>query len=130
VKCVDTSILIRYLIQDDPAQSPLANEIIDRELTAEYPGFVSLATIAEVAWVLRSKFKATPQEIPTAIERILSIDNLQLQNEQQVFEAMIAVKADEGTFTDALICALAAWAGCTSTLTFDRKSNLTFFEVV
>jgi predicted nucleic-acid-binding protein len=130
MKGVDTSILIRYLTQDDPVQAPIANEIIDRKLTAESPGYVSLVTIAEVAWVLRSKFKATRQEIATAIERILSIDNLQLQNEQQVYEAMIAVKADGGTLADALICALAVGAGCASTLTFDRQSNLAFFEIV
>ena len=130
MKGLDTSILIRYLTQDDPVQSPRANEIIDRDLSPEAPGFVSLVAIAEVTWVLRSRYKATRQEIITAIERILSSDSFQLQNEQQVYEAMIALRTGEGTFADALICALGAWAGCSSTLTFDGSSQLPHFEVV
>lgn len=130
MKGLDTSVLIRYLTQDDPVQSSRANEIIDQRLSSEVPGFISLVTIAEVAWVLRSRYKATRQEISTAIERILSSDNLKVQNEQQVYEAMVALKAGEGTFADALICALATWAGCSSTLTFDGSSRLANFEVV
>ena len=85
-------------------------------------------TIAEVAWVLRSRYKATRQEIALTIERILASDSLRVQNEQQVYEAMLALKAGEGTFADALICALGAWAGCSSTLTFDQSSRLAGFE--
>jgi predicted nucleic-acid-binding protein len=130
MKGLDTSILIRYLTQDDPIQSLRANEILDRKLSSDAPGFISLVTIAEVAWVLRSRYKATSQEIATAIERILSSDRLEVQNEQQVYEAMLALKASQGTFADALICALGTWAGCSSTLTFDGSSRLAHFEVV
>lgn len=130
MKGLDTSILIRYLTQDDPVQSLRANEIVDRKLSSDAPGFISLVTIAEVAWVLRSRYKATSQEIATAIERILSIDRLKVQNEQQVYEAMLALKGGKGTFADALVCALGTWAGCSSTLTFDGSSRLAQFEVV
>lgn len=129
MKGLDTSILILYLTQDDPIQSSRANHIVDRTLSSEEPGFVSLVTIAEVAWVLHSRYKATRQEISLAIERILASDSLRVQNEQQVYEAMLALKAGEGTFADALICALGAWAGCSSTLTFDESSRLAGFEV-
>jgi predicted nucleic-acid-binding protein len=130
MKGLDTSILIRYLTQDDPVQSRRANEIVERKLSPQSPGFVSLVAIAEVAWVLRSRYKATGREIATALERILACDSLEVQNEQQVYEAMLAVKAGEGSFADALICALGGWAGCTSTLTFDGSSRLAGFEVV
>jgi predicted nucleic-acid-binding protein len=130
MKGLDTSILIRYLTQDDPIQSLRANEIVDRKLSSDAPGFVSLVTIAEVAWVLSSRYEATGQEIATAIERILSSDRLEVQNEQQVYEAMVALKGGKGRFADALICALGIWAGCSSTLTFDGSSRLAQFEVV
>ena len=126
---LDTSILIRYLVQDDPVQSPRANKIIEK-LTDQAPGFVSVVVIAEIAWVLRSRWKATPLEIADAIERILSIGSLKVQNEQQVFEAVVAVRSGEGTLADALICALGKSAGCPKTLTFDNRSHLAGFEVV
>jgi predicted nucleic-acid-binding protein len=129
MKGLDTSILMRYLVQDDPVQSPRANKIVEK-LTEEAPGFVSVVVIAEVAWVLRSQYKAKPLEVADAIERILSIDSLRVQNEQQVYQAVVAVKAGEGTLADALICALGSSAGCSTTLTFDGRSRLRHFEVV
>jgi predicted nucleic-acid-binding protein len=53
-------------------------------------------------------------EIATAIERILQADSLVVQNEQEVFTAMTVVKAGRGSFADALIAALNAWAGAGS----------------
>jgi predicted nucleic-acid-binding protein len=41
----DTNVLLRYLAQDDPKQSPRATEIMERRLTEQEPGFVSLVTI-------------------------------------------------------------------------------------
>ncbi len=35
MKGLDTNILVRYLTQDDPVQSPKATEIIERRLTQE-----------------------------------------------------------------------------------------------
>jgi predicted nucleic-acid-binding protein len=129
MKGLDTSILIRYLVQDDPVQSPRANKIIEK-LTVQAPGFVTVVVIAEVAWVLRSRYKATPQEIADAVERILSIGSLRVQNEQQVYEAVVAARSGEGTLADALICTLGKSAGCTKTLTFDGRSRLGDFEVI
>lgn len=59
---LDTSILIRYLVQDDPIQSPRASKIIER-LTEQVPGLVTVVVIVEIAWVLRSRYKGTPAEI-------------------------------------------------------------------
>lgn len=129
MKGLDTSILIRYLVQDDPIQSPRANKIIEK-LTEQAPGFVTVVVIAEVAWVLRSRYKATPPEIADAVERILSIGSLRVQNEQQVYEAVVASRSGEGTLADALICSLAKSAGGTKTLTFDGRSHLADFEVI
>lgn len=129
MKGLDTSILIRYLVQDDPIQSPRAGKIIEK-LTEQAPGFVTVVVIAEIAWVLRSRYKATPLEIADAVERILSIGSLKVQNEQQVYEAVVAARSGEGTLADALICALGKSAGCTKTLTFDSRSHLADFEVV
>jgi predicted nucleic-acid-binding protein len=54
---------------------------------------------------------------------MLQAETLFIQNEQQVFTAMIALKTGKGSFADALIGALGAWAGCGTTLTFDKKAT-------
>ena len=45
-----------------------------------------------------------------------------VENEQEVFTAMIALKQHKGSFADAVILALGAKAGCPYTLTFDQKA--------
>jgi len=119
---LDTNILVRYLTQDDPIQSAQASAIIERRLSEQDPGFVSLVAMAETAWVLERAYKLSATKIAAAIERILQIDVLAVESEQEVFTAMVALKEGRGSFADALIGALGAKAGCSRTLTFDRKA--------
>jgi predicted nucleic-acid-binding protein len=120
---LDTNILVRYLTQDDPVQSPKAVEILERRLTEKSPGFVSIVAMVETVWVLDRAYFLTAQEIATAIERLLQVEVLAIENEQEVFTAMVALKQGHGSFADALIAELGARVGCTRTLTFDRKAT-------
>lgn len=128
---LDTNLILRYLLQDDPKQSRQANQVVDHQLSEQSPGFISLVTVLEIVWVLRSLLKQSPSAIATHIEHLLTADSFQVQNEQQVFEAAFALKHGTGEFEDALIGALNAWAGCSHTLTFDRKTaRLHHFQVI
>ena len=119
---LDTNILVRYLAQDDPIQSLKATEIIERRLTEKNQGFVSTVAMVETVWVLDRAYRLGVPEIAAAVERILQIDVFVVENEQEVFTAMIALKEGRGAFADALIAALGAKAGCSCTLTFDQKA--------
>lgn len=119
---LDTNVLVRYLAQDDPVQSPRAADIIERQLTGQNPGFVSLVTLVETVWVLDRVYSLTAPRIAAAVEHILEADTLVVQNEQDVFTAMVALKEGRSRFSDALIAALGQTAGCSYTLTFDRKA--------
>jgi predicted nucleic-acid-binding protein len=119
---LDTNILVRYLTQDDPIQSPKTTEIFERRLTEENPGFVSIVAMVETVWVLERAYGLTTDEIVRAIERVLQTDVLIVENEQEVFTAMIALKERQGSFADAVIAALGARMGCSWTLTFDQKA--------
>jgi len=128
---LDSNILVRYLTQDDPIQSPKATEIIERRLTEENPGFVCILAMAETVWVLDRAYGLAAHEISASVERMLQTNVLVVENEQEVFTAMIALKEGHGSFADALIVALGARVGCSRTLTFDRKAlRLPGFEPV
>ena len=127
---LDTNILVRYLTQDHPIQSPRASEIIERRLTEENPGFVSIVAMVETVWVLERAFGLATQDIARAVERVLQTDVLVVENEQEVFTAMIALKEGQGSFADAVIAALGTRTGCSYTLTSDRKAaRLPGFEL-
>jgi predicted nucleic-acid-binding protein len=119
---LDTNILVHFITRDDGAQSRRADEIFEG-LTEEEPGFVSVVVMAELAWVLGRTYDYSDVEIAAAIERMLQIEVLQIEREQQVLVAMVALKRGRGAFADALIGELGSRAGCGRTLTFDRKAS-------
>jgi predicted nucleic-acid-binding protein len=128
---LDTNILIRYLTQDDPVQSAKATEILERRLTPNRPGFVGVVAMVETVWVLDRAYGLPVKEIAAAVERLLQVEVLAIENEQEVFTAMVALKQGHGSFADALIAELGVRAGCTRTLTFDQKAvRLAGFELV
>ena len=127
---LDTNVLVRYVAQDDPVQSPKATEIIERRLTEENPGFISVVAMVETVWVLDRAYGLSDQEVAAAIERTLQVDVLRVESEQEVFAAMVALREGNGSFADALIAALGTRAGCGRTLTFDHKAlRLPGFEL-
>jgi predicted nucleic-acid-binding protein len=119
---LDTNVLVRYLTQDDPRQSRRAAEIIERSLTEDDPGFVSVVAIAELVWALERGYRLDDRDIAAAVERILQADVILVESEQEVFAAMVALRDGQSSFADALIGALGAKAGCLHTVTFDRKA--------
>jgi predicted nucleic-acid-binding protein len=129
---LDTNVLLRYLTQDDPNHSPRATEIIEQRLTEQEPGFVSIVSVLEIVWVLKSLFKRSRQEIANDIEMLLAADTLEVQNEQEVYYAVVSLRNGIGTFEDALIGSLGAWRGCSATLTFDEDAakHLHRFQLV
>ncbi len=96
--------------------------LLDRHLTTEDPGFVSLVTIAELVWVLRSVYGYSAQQVAAAVEKVLLVESIEFQNRDEVYAAMLLLRAGRGSFDDALIVGLSAWAGCDRTLTFDRRA--------
>ena len=119
---LDTNILVRYIAQDDPIQSPAATRIMEKGLSAANPGYISVVAMVETVWVLDRAYGFGHREIADVIERILQTDTLVVENEQEVFAAMTALGDGRGAFADALIGALGAKAGCSRTVTIDRKA--------
>lgn len=127
---LDTNIIVRYLGQHDPVQSPKAATCI-QQLTESQPGFISFVVIVETAWVLKRVYKMAEVAIAAVIERLLQASELVIQNEQQVFYAVALAKQGRATLADALIGALGSQVGCDHTLTFDRKAaRLPEFELL
>ncbi len=83
---------------------------------------MSLVTFLEVVWVLKSLYNRSRKEIATDIEMVLAADTLEVQNEQEVYDAVVALRNGTGTLEDALIGAVGIWRGCSAIVTFDEKA--------
>jgi predicted nucleic-acid-binding protein len=87
--------------------------------------------MVETVFVLDRAYGLTAQEIAAAVEPLLQVAVLAIENEQEVFTAVVALKQGRGSFADALIAELGARTGCTRTPTFDQKAlRLPSFELV
>lgn len=128
---LDTNVLVRYLTQDDPVQSPKTVNLIEQTLSEENPGFISIVATVETVWVLERAYRFDASEVAVAIERMLQASVLVVDREQEVFTAMVALKRGQGSFADALVGALDTKAGCSATVTFERKAaRLAGFELL
>jgi predicted nucleic-acid-binding protein len=119
---LDTNVLVRYLTQDDQGQSLRATELIERLLTEDNPGFISVVAMTETVWVLERAYRLSNVRIAEVIERLLQTAVLVVENEAEVFAAMTVLQEGSGSFADALIEELGDRAGCSVTLTFDQKA--------
>ena len=117
---LDTNVVVRYLVQDDPVQSARAADLIEQQLTERNPGFLCIVapSLAELAWALERAYRISRNRLTAAIERLLQADMLVVEHEQQVFTALAALRS----FADALIHALDIQAGCSCTASFDRNA--------
>lgn len=55
---IDTNIIVRYFVDDHPAQTERARNMIDGQQV-----FVSITVVIEVEWVLRSSYRFGRAEI-------------------------------------------------------------------
>lgn len=119
---LDTNVLVRYIMQDDPKQAPRANALIE-QLTAEEPGFVSLVTVVELVWVLSSGYELERSEVSKAMELLLRAKQLVVEQSERVNLAWQTYKSTSADFADCLIQRLCAGAGCARTMTFDKNAS-------
>ena len=118
---LDTNVLVRYIMQDDPRQSPKASRLIEG-LTPQVPGFVPLVSVIELVWVLGSAYRLGRQQVAAALELLLRSKEIVLDRADQVLQAQRRYQAGNADFADCLIERLAHEAGCTATMTFDADA--------
>lgn len=115
---LDTNVVVRYIMQDDPLQAPQATQLIE-SLSAQQPGFITVVSLVELVWVLSSCFDLSRQQIVQALNVILQSKQLVVDQADHVVRAVRAYAAGQADFADCLIERTAAAAGCTHTMTFD-----------
>lgn len=117
---LDTNVVVRYLVQDDPDQSAVAAKLLD-ELTETDQGYLSLVTVVEVYWVLSRAYQVDTARCVELLAGLLDARELRIDRAEVVRAALTATQ-DGLDFADAVIAELGQAAGCQHTVTFDRRA--------
>ncbi len=118
---LDTNVIVRYLVQDEPDQSAMASTVIDA-LTENSPGFLSLVTVVELYWVLRRAYKLSTARCDELLDGLLDARELRVGQDSVVRAALTVSRSADLDFADAIIAELGRVAGCEHTVTFDQRA--------
>lgn len=118
---LDTNVLVRYFAQDNASQSLAASQLIE-SLTAESPGYVAAVVLAEIVWVMEESYGATRERIASVVEKLLRTSTLVIQDTESTWAALSRYRDGGADFSDFLIERHCSRAGCTKTVTFDKRA--------
>lgn len=118
---IDTNVLVRYIVQDDAQQARRATQFVERTLGGRTPGFVNDIVLCELVWVLETSYRYEREQVAQTLQRLFEIDRLRIETPALSWRALDAYRS--GTdFSDALIALKNDAAGCSHTVTFDRRA--------
>lgn len=117
---LDTNVLIRFLMQDEPAQMRSAQRLIRNSLGAGELLFVPVTVALELEWVLRSRFELGKPAVLQTFSQLLSTVELRFEAAACIEWALKQYKDATADFSDCLHAALAGQAGEQPLWTFDK----------
>lgn len=117
---LDTNVLVRFLVEDDEAQSAAAATLVEETLSREAGLFVSDIVMCETVWVLGTSYRVRKPEIVAILRDLLRAKQLVFAGPDSLSRALAAYASGRGDFSDYLIREHARAADCDQVATFDR----------
>ncbi|PKY10916.1 VapC toxin family PIN domain ribonuclease [Acidithiobacillus marinus] len=113
---VDTNVLVRAVVHDDPAQAEVAAAVLtDAELIA-----VTTPCLCEFVWVLLRVYGFHQSDVACAIQTLLAAANVEV-NRPAVEAGLLMLEAG-GDFADGIIAYEGQWLGGEFFVSFDKKA--------
>ena len=116
---LDTNVLIRFLVEDDEAQSRRATKLIEGAVARDEQLFISDIVMCETVWVLSSAYRFSRAEIVDALSQLLRARSVVFSSTDSIARALDAYRKESGDFADYLIREHARSAGAETVATFD-----------
>ena len=116
MRAIDTNVLVRLIVRDDPRQTASAENFIRGGVWA------SVLALAETVWTLASIYRFGSKALADSIEMLLNERDLVLQDREAIAAALELFRAKPSLgFSDCLMLQLARKAGHLPLGTFDRN---------
>jgi len=118
---LDTNILLRAILDDDPKHSPVAQAFL-RSLNRQKTGYICIAILMEFFWVLRTRYKLPKKEILSIIGELGQSSGIEIEQLEIVLRVLVKCEDRNADFSDVLIGELNIANGCETTMTFDERA--------
>lgn len=121
---LDTNVLVRWLVNDDAEQCAIVERLLRAAVARNERLFVPVTVLLETEWVLRSRYRFDRASIAAAMDALLSVPEIELQNEMPLEVALWLFKREKtADFADCLHASLAGDATKDPLLTFDVRAS-------
>ncbi len=117
---LDTNVIVRILVDDDPEQSAVARSLVGRALADGAALFVPAIVVCETVWVLSRSYRFPRVTVASAVLRLLTAEQLTIESRDEAERALGAYSRGQGDFADLLIRERATTHGAHAVATFDR----------
>jgi len=130
VRGLDTNVLLRLLLADDPRQAARAREWL-RAQPDDEDFLINRIVLCEVVWTLRRGYHFDRGQIADVIDRLLRSYAVVIEDEHSVEFALYLYRTSNADFPDCLLGVTNGFRGCRATATFDRRAaELDEFELI
>lgn len=128
---LDTNVIVRFVMRDEPSQARKARETIMNAARAGERLHVDAIVLCEVTWVLKSAYGQGRARITEVLTALLETPELVIEDSDLARRALKDFSSGTMGFADAFIAHRNRRAGCDSTLTFEKRFRHSgLFEVL
>ncbi len=117
---IDTNILLRLWLNDDPAQNKRIDALLAQHGSRPGSLLVTDVVLVEAVWTLRSAFDQDKDAQLIAVRSLLDETAFAFEDREAVADAVTLFETGPCGFADCLVVAKHARQGCEFTATFDR----------
>ncbi len=118
---LDTNVVVRYLVKDDPRQAEKAATFIQKQSRRNDVLFLNHIVLCELVWVLESAYGYEKGVILDVLEKLLITKQFRIERKDDVWAALAEFRVGQGDFSDYLLGRQNHSQGCEHTVTFDKK---------
>ena len=86
---LNTNVLVRYLVQDDPIQSQKATNLVETSVKSGNHLWICQVTLCETIWVLQKCYKLTKEEVCHILHQLLSTPQILVENDDVAWLALL-----------------------------------------
>lgn len=120
---IDTNVLVRVLVADDPEQTATACRLLERAEAEGATVFVPVVVVAETAWVLRSVYHFGRRDIAAALGAVMASDRTEFESVDAVARALHAYENGRADLADHVAREATLAAGGQALVTFDAAAR-------